>query len=167
MATLTTIESHVDGDEFTAAMWAELQTDINNGIVTQLGADTSLPTTQSIPNNTATAITFTTLVQDADSMWSGSTPTRLTCQTAGWFLVTGSLDYAANSTGARAVFIHKNGSGTYLNQYRPAAGGGTSDFLTVSGALYLNAGDYVEVIATQTSGGALNVTTAELVAVRL
>ena len=62
-------------------------------------------TTQTIPNSSMTDVTFDVEVFDTDGMFDPATPTRLTIQTPGVYLVTGSVRWAENATGARALII--------------------------------------------------------------
>jgi hypothetical protein len=108
-----------------------------------------------------TALTFNTERWDTDEIHSTSSNTgRLTCVTPGIYSITGHVLWAANATGQRIVQIRLNGS-TYIGggDRRMAATGGA---LTAQNAVTthrLAAGDYVELVALQESGGALNVAT--------
>lgn len=86
---------------------------------------------------------------------------------AGIYRVEVNLHFVANNTGARAGGIRINGAGgeRYLvNQAAPAAGGHTGD-LCFSSTFNASATDYVEVLAFQSSGGALNLSTGTLVTI--
>lgn len=121
-----------------------------------------LATNQSLPNGAPTAISFT----DADinypgnALWSATAPTRITIPTSakptdsGPWLIGGCVLFdSQGGTTERSVGVRKNGT-TFL-QARVIA---TAGLLSVSVATiaYLNAGDYVELIALQSSGAALN-----------
>jgi hypothetical protein len=126
-------------------------------------------TTQSFTNNTDARITFSGVVTDPSTYWSAGAASRLTVPTGlgGLYQITYNLAFAANATGARYGFIWVNG-------------GDLSDPLGVTvaaqafasrfGATYivnLSAGDYVQINARQTSGGALNLIYADLFLLRL
>lgn len=113
---------------------------------------------QSIPNTTPTAITFDTEVSDPYGMHSPTTnPSRVTVPAPGVYLITGRVAYAQNATGFRAVDLVVNG-GTYIaGNYLPVTTSGTAIAMLGVNAIHaLNQGDYVELVALQGSGGALN-----------
>ncbi|MGY0232749.1 hypothetical protein [Longispora urticae] len=120
---------------------------------------------QSVPNATFTGITFTgTDIKDTDGMHNPAVnPSRFTAVTAGWYLVQATLSYAANSTGLRIVGFMLNADGVvhYAQQLPTVTTGGSATTLTTSGMVLLAAGQYVEVVGYQTSGGGLNTGTNE------
>lgn len=123
-------------------------------------------TTQSIANNTNTAVTFNTESSDPLGLHStGTNPTRVTIPTGetGYYLLTGWLDFAANATGQRGIQLYLN-AGLLLQQRLDAAAAGDT-YLTIAFVYALAAGDYVELGAFQTSGGALNVQSGPLFSV--
>jgi hypothetical protein len=119
---------------------------------------------QSIPNNTATAINFTTGdVYDTDSMHSTSTnPSRVVANTAGVYLFWYFMEFAGvNTTGLREAYLMINGTNIItVNAERNP----TASFTTLGGqATYLMAAtDYIELIVAQTSGAGLNATVASI-----
>jgi hypothetical protein len=119
-------------------------------------------TAQSIPNTTATAISFDAEDSDNDGMHSAGSPTRLTCVTPGTYLVSGLIPYVANATGGREVRIVKNGVGVAVNGGRTLGPtpSGTIDSVILAPVIEvpLLVGDFLELTAVQTSGGALNTT---------
>lgn len=99
---------------------------------------------------------------DNDSMHSTSSNTsRITIQTDGRYLVFGSVNFAANTSGRRALAFVVNGSTTYnVGGAHPVQ---TANSMAMSGvrAVVLTAGDYVELQVVQSSGGDLDVTLSE------
>jgi hypothetical protein len=87
--------------------------------------------------------------------WAAGTPTRLTCRVAGVYHLVASLEFAASATGQRGVTIRLNGT-TYQNVHQVDAAAANVTSLTVSAAIKLAVGDYVEMLGFQNSGGALN-----------
>jgi len=87
---------------------------------------------------------------------------RLTCKTAGKYLVMGCFDFAANDTGIRKIAILRNGN-TYVAVFgAPNLGAALTTSLITSMVLNLAVNDYVELRAYQNSGANLNVvSTAE------
>lgn len=111
----------------------------------------------SIANNTDTALTFDSERWDTDAMHSTSANTgRLTVVTAGKYLVFGTLQYANSALGDRAVIIRLNGATVIARQRTPATITKNHDFM-VAAHYDLAVGDYVELMASQDSGGALDV----------
>lgn len=117
---------------------------------------------QSIPDVTHTAITFDTERVDVGGLHSTvSNTSRITVPSGGdgWYSIGGGLEYAAvNTTGIRQAEIKLNGSTIIAIQQVPAAN--IVQQCNVSCFWQLAAGDYVELVAFQSSGGALNVDAA-------
>ena len=119
-------------------------------------------TAQSIPDAAGTNMNFGFEEYDTDSIHSTSTNTsRLTVPSGVTKIrLTGSVGWAANTTGARFVKIHKNGSDLYTPR---AETGSTSDVTwggypqNISSPIFtVVSGDYFEMNVYQNSGAALN-----------
>lgn len=122
---------------------------------------------QSVPNDTSTAMTANSERDDNDAMHSTvSNTSRITAQTAGRYLVTCAVVFAANATGRRAVDFRVNGTTTH-NVLSSLPISTNSLAITGSRLLTFAAGDYVECMSYQNSGAALNVTLNEFGAVFL
>jgi hypothetical protein len=122
------------------------------------GAHVTQSTNQSVPTGgSGLTVPFDTETHDTDTIHSTSVnTTRLTCVTTGVYSIGGSLMYAANATGNRDAYILLNNTTFIAADNRAArATGGTT--LTPQTIYPLTAGDYVELVTYQTSGGALNV----------
>ena len=119
---------------------------------------------QSIANNTLTAVQFDTVITDDGPYYAAGQPTRLTVPTgtsAGYYLVFGSVGITGASS--RYSFgIRKNGASgsVYGFAEQTLTGAGPTTAETVVGLASLTAGDYVEMVVWQNSGGALNTVTA-------
>ncbi len=112
-----------------------------------------------IANSTETALTFNTERYDTDSIHSTSSNTsRLTCQTAGKYLIIGQASFYNNNTGIRTIVIKLNNT-TSIGQDLRAAPVGDVWFGT-STKYNLSVGDYVELKVVQTSGDNLDVRSA-------
>jgi hypothetical protein len=113
-----------------------------------------------IPDATSTWLAFNSEYVDTDGIHSTVTNTsRLTCQTAGHYLVIGGIRWDSNKTGQRQLFItigpdrlviaaqhgHANDPATAYNQ-------------NVSIFQEMAVGDYVELGCYQDSGGNLDIT---------
>jgi hypothetical protein len=122
-------------------------------------------TTQNLPTSGAPApVQFNAADEyDTDSIHDPSTNnTRLTIPTGlgGVWRFTATVAYAGNNTGDRLAQWIKNGtilSSYYGTQVSNAAAAGLRTAVTTTVELNLVAGDYIEVNAFQTSGGALNI----------
>jgi len=113
---------------------------------------------QSLTTSVAAAITFD--VEDLDNVGGHSTVTntsRYTAVYAGWYFCGGGVGYASNATGLRGAEFAVNGTvvngvGVLLS----AITGATTRVPCRGILVFLNVGDYVEVLGFQSSGGALN-----------
>lgn len=115
---------------------------------------------QSLTTGTNTSINMDT--EDIDSANGHSTTTntsRYTAQKTGLYFVVGQVSYVFNATGARGAQFYVNGVavpatrvlfGCATGAGSPPSGASTSRIMT------LTAGDYVETLGWQNSGGALN-----------
>lgn len=81
---------------------------------------------------------------------------------AGDYSVTANVVFASNATGNRQLFIQKNEAGINDEGSGTNAVSGNVTRLSQTVAVSLAAGDRVRVMVNQTSGGALNVTSASL-----
>jgi hypothetical protein len=125
------------------------------------GARLTHSTTQSITTSgTAQALTFDTEDYDTDAYHAGGAPTRLTAPVTGKYHVFGAYAAVASATGFRRVTIRANGSTSLQHSDATNNGAGSSVVVSVSTDCVLAAGEYVELLATQTSGGPLNASTA-------
>lgn len=109
--------------------------------------------TQSCNNNTTTFVTFDTEDVDTDGYHSNvSNTTRFTVPTTANYYIACTVEFDANATGQREIFVRVNGGTDWLRVKINATAAGAC-VPTVSGILPLTAGDYVEAYALQNSGG--------------
>lgn len=108
-------------------------------------------------SGTPQVVTFNTERYDTDTMHSTVSNTgRITFTTAGVYHIVGTVEFAANATGSRSLFIRLNGS-TNVGAANDAVSSGTQvTRLQVVAEYNFAAADYVELVANQDSGGALN-----------
>jgi hypothetical protein len=100
------------------------------------------------------ALTFNSERFDTDTMHSTSSQTgRITFTTAGYYMVGGQVEFGASATGERGLAIRLGGTTTLISHNQDAIG---SDQLSVVTFYAFTAGQYVELLGYQTSGGALN-----------
>lgn len=120
-------------------------------------------TNQSINDITSTAISFDTETVDNSSMWAVSpNPTRIVIPGTGNKIakVVGLITFAASTTGIRRAFGSLNGSinagaGVQINAASDAT---VETYINFSFIIECAAGDYIEILAYQKTGGSLNVT---------
>jgi hypothetical protein len=120
--------------------------------------------TQSIADLTQTAMLADSENFDNDAMHSTVTNTsRITCQTAGRYLLTANVSFVANATGRREVRFRVNGS-TIINGILYTSHGTDIWRGSVCRTVVLNATDYVECMVHQNSGAALTAALVEFYA---
>lgn len=112
---------------------------------------------QSLTDATVTVLAFDSERFDTDTIHDTATNnSRLTATTAGKYWIHGQVNYADNATGRRDLTIRLNGTTTIADvRVNPISGADTT--VEVSTFYDLSATDYVELLAFQNSGGALNV----------
>lgn len=112
----------------------------------------------SIANDSGTVVDLDSERYDNDTMHSAVTNTsRITFNTAGLYVVTFVASFAANAAGDRSAFIRKNGSEFLAMNQKKAVNSATVETgLGVSVQAMFDAGEFVEAMVQQDSGGALN-----------
>ena len=104
---------------------------------------------QTIANATLTALSFTENYWNSNgNFWSGGSPTRLTADVTGWYIVSGWVQWDSNATGVRLLWLNRNGvqfASTRLSALANLE-------MYISQIMYLSAGDYVELYVYQNSG---------------
>jgi hypothetical protein len=145
-----------DSTQSTGLKWAKS--------TTFAGASVYNSTTQSVPNNTATAITFSAELFDTNTFHSTSTNTsRMTIPTGygGTYRVSCNALFDTNAVGFRQLRLFKNGAAYFFS---PEVAGSATVYVgvTITYTLQLVAGDYIEMFALQNSGGNLNVFTRDI-----
>lgn len=112
---------------------------------------------QALTSGTPTALLFDSESVDYDGSHSTTANTsRFTANTAGWHHVDYLATFQNNATGMRWVQLYINGSA--INGTQVAVGANGAGVTQISGSAFvpLNAGDYLEAYAFQSSGGSLN-----------
>lgn len=120
-------------------------------------------TTQTLTTGTSTAIGFDAedFDDDVDGVGGHDNVTnnsRYTARYPGVYLISGGVTFAANATGFRLLWFRINGidiNGS-LVELNAVTGGAVHAIGARTIEQYLASGDYVELIAHQTSGGNLN-----------
>lgn len=100
------------------------------------------------------AVTFDTELADTDGMHSSGSPTRITIQTAGWYLIGFSGQLAADTDYQRLLArIRLNGSTELSSNQNPGTTVSAPQTLETSTVSLLSVGDYVEVMVFQAEAG--------------
>lgn len=111
---------------------------------------------QAVATATWTALALNTDRQDPNGLHpTGAGNTKITFATDGQYTVGGNIEFAANAVGIRGIAIRMDGATYIAKDERAATATGTVS-LHVSTSYYFTAGQYVELMAYQSSGGNLN-----------
>lgn len=116
--------------------------------------------TQTITDNATgglQAVDFNSAIEKTDpiGMYATANPTRLTVPVKGFYSFTASGAFAGNATGYREFTVAVNGTAVAVSRL-VSTGAAQPTYGTVGLAAYpLNAGDYLEFLVRQTSGGNL------------
>lgn len=112
---------------------------------------------QSIANASYVTLAFNTERFDTDTIHDTVTNNeRLTCKTAGKYLIVVNVLFDANVTGTRELILILNGATNIGRQTAPASATQQTG-VTVATVYDLAVNDYVTVMVYQSSGGALNI----------
>lgn len=118
---------------------------------------------QSIPDSADTALLFPSERFDTEAIHDTvSNTSRLTCKTAGKYLIIGDVGFAANAAGLRDTKIRLTGATLIaVHRHQVDAGVGAQVHVASVSTLYdIAVDDYVELVVFQSSGGALNTSVA-------
>jgi hypothetical protein len=110
-------------------------------------------------SSTAQALTFNSERYDIGDLHSTSVNTgRLTAPVPGLYDIGASIEFAANVTGFRSLALRLNGTTILAGQVVMAVTvAAVAHRIQVATQYQLVTGDYVEVVANQSSGAALNI----------
>lgn len=117
----------------------------------------------SVADSTTTTIALNAEAYDTDTMHDVSTNnSRVKATTAGTYQILGSIAWASNATGRRLIYLRYNGSGSGETVEVDTNQNG-AHYMQVNAQHVFTADQYVELLVYQTSGDALNATTAGIV----
>lgn len=121
------------------------------------GASVNRSSAQSISNATFVAISWQNEVFDRGGYWDVAQPTRFTVPggASGYFDVYFAGEYDSSGVGQRQWLFRVNGSSFLQIETHGVVGGGARSFAHIQD-LALSAGDYIECVCYQDSGGARN-----------
>lgn len=111
--------------------------------------------TQSIPDATPTALSFTHERYDNGGLWDPAQPTRLTANRDGLWLPWANALWLTAGGAVRSLLLRVNGTTQVAQVMVPPTTGNTSQ--QISTPIRLDAGQYVEVLALHDAGAARNV----------
>jgi hypothetical protein len=115
---------------------------------------------QSVNSATNAVVTFNAETFDSDAYHDNSTnPGRITVPSGlgGKYLLEAEVDWEGSATGIRAIWLRINGATIFTGaEFGTDVTFGAAT--VCSGIIALSAGDYVECLARQQSGGAINIT---------
>jgi hypothetical protein len=132
------------------------QDDLQSGVVGKgLLVRAVVSAAQSIPNNSSVVKQFSTEFTDTDNAWNGS---RFQPNVAGFYLVSWSIQYPSGGTGERSTSLRQNGSVTLAGAVINASSGGNPTVSATFIASLNGTTDYLEVMAYQNSGAAIDTT---------
>lgn len=110
----------------------------------------------SIPNTAWTIITLDSEHWDHNDLHSTVSNTgRLTAVVDGLYLIVAQIRWASNGTGIRGFRIELNGT-TEIGKVQDDPSGGGATIQDATTIYPLDAGEYVQMLGFQTSGGSLN-----------
>lgn len=121
-----------------------------------LGCRITRTTAQGIPNGTVTPIGFDSEINDVPGWHAALNNSRITVDAEGWYLLTGVIEWTANTTGSRYAHLRLNGTTDIAVQGGPVGTVSSVVLNSVTTLYYLALGDFVELAGSQTSGGTLN-----------
>jgi hypothetical protein len=105
--------------------------------------------TQTIASGVLTVVQYSIATQDTDSFFQPSTRLQVVSSTAGFYMVTGCVEWSANPSYNATLGIRKN-STEWIAMTQLLSG----DYrkMEASGMCYLSSSNYVELVVLQSSG---------------
>lgn len=126
------------------------------GAVADIGARVYHDANQTVATATYTALALNSERWDNDDIHDPTTDnSRLTCKTAGKYIIVGNVSIAQNATGYRSVGIRLNGTTNIAYFEIPNGHASRATWLSISSVYDLAVNDYVELMVEQGSGGNL------------
>lgn len=121
-----------------------------------ISARATRSSSQSISNSSQTDVVFNAISIDKTGTFNTSTGIY-TCTTAGSYRASAHVEFAANATGYRQVFLVKDGSNYSQLGLDPAPSGTVATSVGGSDIVECSAGSTLKIGVVQTSGGSLNI----------
>jgi hypothetical protein len=140
------------GDILTAATMTNIDTNLENQRVPPMVRAQRTSTSAALAGNDP--IPFNSEAYDTDGMWEGVTnPSRITANTAGVYLFTGSLRITGTSAFSQVNFYAKKNNGTEQYWQNALTFTGTFFSAAVAFTISLAANDYVQIFTGHGGGG--------------
>lgn len=114
---------------------------------------------QSIPNNLNTAVIWQTILEDFYGFFNPATPTRIIIPDTRKYWISMLCGFATSGAGANAMELFRNGSRVTHTIWGVVAVASSEWPMAFIGNF--NAGDFLEMIVSQTSGGPLDLNAQE------
>jgi len=144
-------------DDSASALRKMTKTNLFSGVAVNAPAFFAYPTSnQNFLNNTGTKIVYDQELFDTASCYDPTTNYRFTPNVAGYYHVTASINFSANTTQTRFITIYKNGSGINGQAITQATGPNYINVMTSVLVQMNGTTDYLEAFANQNSGSTLN-----------
>jgi len=130
------------------------------GVVTMVGQPVThaRKINPNAPNSTEIyTVYWDSIVVNIGGCWNNGpgVDNRFTANVAGTYVVTAEINWAANANGDRQVTIRKS-TGDYVGTSITRAAPISPTYVNVSSVVYMNVGEYLDVVAMQNSGTQLN-----------
>ena len=128
--------------------------------ITAIGARAYHNALQALVTATFTALALNSERWDTDTIHDlAVNNSRLTCKTAGKYVICGNVEYAVSAAGTTRLACIKLNGITFIaiQQQPPVAGGVLTTAVSVTTTYDLAVNDYIELVGYQDSGGNLNV----------
>ncbi len=128
---------------------------------TAIGCKVYRSTTQTIADDTWTAISYSHEIEDTDGCWASGNPTRLVAQRAGTYLLVANFRIITYAIDNARVYggVVKNGSATDFeaqNLHLSSSDAATTP-ITVTAVVVMDEDDYLEVKVLQATGDSRNI----------
>lgn len=116
---------------------------------------------QSVNSGSSTTVDFagSTPVYDTNAM-ADIANDQIVVRTAGWYRISARTVWASNSSGYRSLVVQRNAAEFVVDDYRAAAPGQVTIATVTSEPILLAVNDTIRLLGVQTSGAALNLTSA-------
>ncbi|MFI0894899.1 hypothetical protein [Streptomyces sp. NPDC020983] len=163
--TVPVLASEAPGNYLTGALWNANLKALGDFLMNPPRCNLYSSVQQSLAHNISATLTFDTEVEDTDGGHSTLTNTdRYTCQVPGVYLLTGQVNFAAlNTTGLRLAEWRVTTAGGSASvppggeSLLPPSASQTLTIVLPPTYIRLAVGDYVQILALQTSGSPIAV----------
>jgi len=151
------------GGSYSGSEYGDLSIHGSVLLSTALGCQVYRSTTQRLDNGAWVPIAYDTEIEDTDGCWSSANDTRLIAQRDGTYVISASVAIPRGTTDRKLYYIgiRKNGSDWQHMNMRDSNAASSFVNCSISCAVVMEAGDYVEVVVQQNSGAAQNTEAAD------